>query len=71
MFLDFFFLYFLNLNSILKIFKNKWPLKLMYFRTYRLRKMWLDTRVKSTVSEDPSTSKMVKEAKYISKLNNI
>ena len=33
--------------------------------------MWLDTRVKSTVSEDPSTSKMVKEAKYISKLNNI
>ena len=43
----------------------------MYFWAYRLLKTWLDKRLKSPVSEDSSTSKMVKAAKHISKLNNI
>ena len=35
----------------------------MYFRNYRLRKKWLDKRLKSYISEDPSTRDMVNGAK--------
>ena len=42
----------------------------MYFLTYRLKKTWLDKCLKSLVSEDPSTSNMVKGTKKGSKLNN-
>ena len=40
----------------------------MYFRTYGLRKTWLDKCLKSPVSEDPSTSNMVNKPKHCSKL---
>ena len=42
----------------------------MYFLTYRLKKTCLDKCLKSLVSEDPSTSNMVKGTKKGSKLNN-
>ena len=32
----------------------------MYFRNYRLRKTWLKKSLKSPLSEDPSTSNMLK-----------
>ena len=66
-----FFLNFLYLDSILNIFKKKWPSHLMYFWTYGLRNTWLDKRLKIPVSEDPSTSNMVNGSKHISKLNDI
>ena len=40
----------------------------MYFRPYGLRKTWLDKCLKSPVSEDPSTSKMVKGKKHCGSL---
>ena len=36
----------------------------MYFRWYGLRKMWLDKCLKSSGSEDPSTSNMVSGPKH-------
>ena len=36
----------------------------MYFWTYTLRKTWLDKCLKSPVSEDPLTSKMVNGPKH-------
>ena len=36
----------------------------MYFRNYGLRKTWLDNCLKSTVSEDPSTTSMVNGPKH-------
>ena len=36
----------------------------MYFSTYTLRKTWLDKCLKSPVSEDPLTSKMVNGPKH-------
>ena len=41
----------------------------MYFRNYRLRKIWLDQCLKSCVSEDPSTDNMANESKHSSNLN--
>ena len=41
----------------------------MYFSTYGLGKTWLDKRLKSLVSEDPSTSNMVNARKHWSNLN--
>ena len=32
----------------------------MYFENYGLRKRWLDERLKNRLSEDPSTSNIVK-----------
>ena len=32
----------------------------MYFRNYRIRKKWLDKCLKTPVSEEPSTSNMLK-----------
>ena len=52
-------------------FQKKWPSKLMYFWAYRLWKTWLDKRLKSPVSEDSSTSNMVKGPKQIAKLKDI
>ena len=40
----------------------------MYFWTYGLRKKGLDKCVKSSVSEDPSTSNMVSGPKHCSNL---
>ena len=44
-----FFLHFLNLNEILKIFKKKkrWPSWLTYFWTYGMQMKWLEKCVKS------------------------
>ena len=36
----------------------------MYFSTYGLGKTWLDKRLKSLVSEDPSTSNMINARKH-------
>ena len=36
----------------------------MYFPYYRLRKKWLDQRLKSPVSEDPSKSNIVNAPKH-------
>ena len=64
-FFFFFFLYFLNLDSMLNIFKQKWPSYYMYFWTYVLPITWLDKRLKSPFSEDPSTSDMVNGPKNV------
>ena len=37
----------------------------MYFQYYRLRKTWLDERLKSPVSEDPLKSNMENAPKYV------
>ena len=42
----------------------------MCYGTYGLRKTWLDKCLKSLVSEDPSTSNMLKGPKKCSKLND-
>ena len=55
---------FLNLHSILKIFKKKMTLIAHVFFNLRTPK---NKFLKSPVSEDPSTSNMVNEAKYCSK----
>ena len=39
----------------------------MYFRSYGLRKTWLDKCLKSPLSEDPSTSNMLKRAETLFK----
>ena len=44
--------------------KKNLPSKLMYFRNYGLQKSWLDKRLKSTVSEDPSTSNLLNGHKH-------
>ena len=41
----------------------------MYFRSYGLRKTWLDKCLKSAVSQYPSTSNMLNGSKYCSNLN--
>ena len=42
----------------------------MYFRSYGLAKRLLDKYLKSTISQDPSTSNMVKALKHISNYND-
>ena len=37
----------------------------MYFRNYRLPKMWLVKHLKCLVSEHPSTVNMIKNPKYL------
>ena len=41
----------------------------MYFRTYQVRKTWLDKCLKSPLSEDPSTSTMVNGSNHSTKLS--
>ena len=41
----------------------------MHFRSYGLAKRGLDNYLKSTISQDPSTSKMIKALKHISNYN--
>ena len=41
----------------------------MYLRNFGLRKKGLDKYLKSSVSEDPSTSNMVNEPKHICNLD--
>ena len=41
----------------------------MYLLHYCLRKTWFNKCLRSTVSEDPSTSNMVNGVKHFSKLN--
>ena len=50
--------------------KKGWPSELMYFSTYGHRKTWLEECLKSSVSEDPSTSNIVNGPKHRSKLND-
>ena len=50
--------------------KKRWLSKLMYFLTYGLGKAWLDKCQTSPISEDPSTSNMVKGQKNFWNLNN-
>ena len=66
----FFFLDFVNLDSVLNIFQKRMTLIADVFLKFRLRKTWLDKCVKSPVSEDPSTSNMVNGLKDCSKLND-
>ena len=42
----------------------------MYFWNYGIRKTWLDNCLKSPVSEDPPTRKMVNGAKHCPNLND-
>ena len=42
----------------------------MYFRNYRLRKTWLDTCLKSPVSEDLLKGNMVNGPKHCCNLND-
>ena len=42
----------------------------MYFWSYGLRKTWLDKCVKSSLSEDPSTTNIVKGSKHCSMLKD-
>ena len=42
----------------------------MYFQNFELRKKWVDKYLKTTVSEDPSTSNMVNEPKHIWNLDD-
>ena len=42
----------------------------MYFRKYRLRKIWLDNCVKSRVSEDPEADNTKNGWKHCSNMKN-
>ena len=42
----------------------------MYFPKYRLRKTWLDKRLKSGVSEDPETENIGNQSKQCSNHND-
>ena len=42
----------------------------MYFRNYGLPKTWLDKRLKSPVSENPTKSNMVNAPKHCSNLKD-
>ena len=42
----------------------------MYFAYYRLPKTWLDICLKSPVSEEPLTGKMVNRSKHCCTLND-
>ena len=53
----FFFLHFLNLDSVLNILEKK--MTLLYFWTYGLRKTWLDKCLKTPVWKDPSINNRV------------
>ena len=67
---DFFFLHFLNLDSIWNIFKQRWPSALMHFWTYGLWKTWLHKCLKSPIPEEPSITKMVNGPKHCWNLND-
>ena len=65
-----FFVHFLNLYSILNIFKKRWFSELMYFWIYGLEKTSLDKCLIGPVSEHPSTSHMVNGPKHCWNLND-
>ena len=50
--------------------KKRWPLYLMYFRNYGLRKTCLDIWLKSAVSDDPFIGNMVNVPKQCFNLND-
>ena len=50
--------------------KKRWPSWQMFFRNYGLWKTWLNKCLKSSDSEDPSTSNMVRGNKHCWKLNS-
>ena len=64
------FFHFLNLYSILNIFKKKMTLIADVFSNFRNPKDLLDKCLKTPVSEDPWTSNMVNGPKIFSKLND-
>ena len=59
-----FFLHFLNLDSILNIFKKKETLLGDVFLNLWTPKTWLDKCLKTPVSEDPSASNMVNGTRH-------
>ena len=65
-----FFLHFLNLESILNIFKKKMTLMAMYFRIYWHRSRSLEKCLKGLVSEDPSKTDMGNRPKNYWNLND-
>ena len=50
---------FLKSKTNFEHFEKKITSHLIYFRSYRLQKTWLDKCLKNHVSEEPSTNKMV------------
>ena len=70
-FFSIFFLHFLNLDSVFKIFKrNMTLLAWMNFWAYVLRKAWLDKFLKNPLSEDTSTNNMINGPKPCSNLDD-
>ena len=65
-----FFLHFLNLDSILKIFKEKIILLALIFLNSETLKEVVRSMSKKPASEDNSTSNMVNVPKHCSKLNS-
>ena len=59
-----FFLHFINLDSILKIFQKKITLIADVFLNLQLQKAWLDKCLKSPLSEDSSTSYIINGPKH-------
>ena len=49
--------------------KKKWSLYLMYFRNYRLSKIWLNHSLESDISEPPSTFDMLMGDRHVWKLH--
>ena len=63
-----FFLYFWNLDQVLNIFlKKRWPSRLMYFRTCRLRRTCWDKCLEGPVSQDPLTSNIINNPRTLLK----
>ena len=65
-----FFLNFLNLDSILNIFKKEMTLRADVFLNLRTPKNMLDKSLKSPFSEDPLTNDMVNGPKHCWNLND-
>ena len=65
-----FFLQFWNLYEMLNIFEKKMILMADVFPKLRTRKRWLNKSLKSPVSEDSSTSNMVRGTKNCWNLNH-
>ena len=65
-----FFLDFVNLDSVLDIFKKKITVVADVFWTYGLRETWLDKCLKSPLSEHRSSSNMVNGPKHCWNIND-
>ena len=68
---NYFLLHFLNLAQILNVLNENMALIAFVFPKLRTPKTWLDNCLKSPVSEDPSTTKMVNVPKHCSNLHHV